>query len=129
MQLTRWVLWASALAYGGVGLAFLVAPQTMGAAVDLSLESATADNDVRAVYGGTGVGLAVFLVAGAARPGWHRPALFVVIATLASMASARFLSWAIAGAPGPIGYVLHGAEITGLVLGIVALRRLGRSHA
>ena len=129
MTLTRWVLWGSALAYGGVGAAFLLAPQTMGDVVGLTLAGATADNDVRAVYGGVGVGMALFLGTSAVRPAWHRPALFAVIATLAGMAGARFLSWGIAGLPEPIGYALHAAEVTGLAFGIVALRRSDASHA
>lgn len=124
MGLARAVLVFSALAYGGIALGFLVAPAELAAVVSVSLLDATADNDVRAVYGGVALGITLFLVASLRRPAWLEPALAVVALTLGSMAFARFVSMLVIGLPGAIAYLLHGAEILGFALAVVALRRL-----
>ena len=91
--------------------------------------SATADNDVRAVYGRVAAGLAAFLWLASNRPEWTRPALYAVVFTLGGMASARFLSWAIVGLPEQIGLALHLGELIGFAAGIVALRRIPENAA
>jgi len=120
--LARWVLVGSVLAYGFIGVTFFVAPASMARLVDVSLASATADNDVRAVYGGVALGLAGFLAAALRRRAWTEPALWVVALTLACMALARFVSWAVAGPHATLGYVLHAAEFVGSLAALIALR-------
>ena len=124
-MLARWVLAASVLAYGFIGVTFFVAPASMAALVDVSLGSATADNDVRAVYGGVALGMAIFVGAALRRREWVEPALWVVALTLSCMALARFVSWAVAGPPALLGYALHAAEFTGALAALIALRRSG----
>jgi hypothetical protein len=120
---TRIVLQLSSLAYAAVGLTFLAAPAFMASLVGVAVVTATADNDVRAVYGGVSSGLAVFFWWAAFRAEWFRPALVVQVLTLAGLASGRFLSWAVVGFPDPIGFGLHAGEIVGLAAGSVALHR------
>jgi hypothetical protein len=67
----RLVLALSALPFAGIALAFLVAPETLAARVDVSLGSATADHDVRAVHGGLQLGCAARLASGAFRIALH----------------------------------------------------------
>jgi hypothetical protein len=124
MWLARWCLMLSAVAYGFIGVTFLVAPAEMASFVDVSLGSATADNDIRAVYGGVALGLALFFGAAVHRGDWAVPALWVAALTLACMAGARFVSWAVAGPPAPLGYLLHSAEFLGSLASLIALRRL-----
>ncbi len=124
MTLARAVLGLSALAYGGVGLAFLIAPAAMGGLVGLSLRDATADNDVRAVYGGLGLGFALFCLLAAARDAWMRPALAATALTLGGMASARVVSWVAVGRPGPLAFLLHAAEVAGCAAAVAALSAL-----
>lgn len=125
MGLARIVLILSAFAYGAVALGFLAAPAPLASLVGVTLDGPTADNDVRAVYGGTALGLTLFLAASVRRRDWYAPALAVVTLTLGSMALARLLSIVTAGPPLPIAYALHASEILGTVLALVALRRLG----
>lgn len=129
MNLTRIVLLISAPIYAGIGVAFLIAPSTMASFVDVMLHSVTADNDIRAVYGGVNIGLGVFFAISATRPAWYQPALFVVILTLGGLAGARFLSWAVAGMPSAIGFALHASEVLGLMLSAIALRSLSKETA
>jgi len=123
----RWVLVGSVLVFGFIGVTFSVAPAKMASFVDVSLGSATAEGDVRAVYGGVALGLACFVGAALRRRDWTEPALWVVALTLACMALTRFVSWAVAGPPAALGYALHAAEFSGALAALVALRAYGRS--
>ena len=73
--LARWLLRASALAFAGIGAAFLIAPTTMGHFVDVSVTGVTADNDVRGVYGGLQIACGTLLWSASQRNEWLRPGL------------------------------------------------------
>ncbi|MFP6630073.1 MAG: DUF4345 domain-containing protein [Myxococcota bacterium] len=122
--LARLLLRASALAFTGIGGAFLVAPSAMGRFVDVSLIGATADNDVRAVYGGLQIGLGVLLWTASRRDEWLRPGLYAQLILFSGLAAGRFVSWAVVGPPGTLGLALHGAELLAIVAGLLCLRRL-----
>jgi len=124
VRLARFALLIASLAFGVAGLSFLIAPAFLTSRVGISLADATADNDIRAVYGGLELGLALFFLVSQARPAWLRPALVAAVLTLSGMAAARVVSWLVVGLPEPVGYVLHAPEVFGAVLGLVALLRL-----
>lgn len=124
MRFARFVLAASALPFAGIGIAFLVAPESMANRVGLMVTSATAQSDVRAVYGGLQLGCAAFLALCAAKPAWVRPGLAVVVLTFGGLAGARVVSWVDAGLPDALGIALHSGELTGLICGGVAWRLL-----
>ncbi len=121
MGFARIVLFFSAVAYAAVGVPFLLAPEAMAALVDVSLASTTADNDVRAVYGGANLGFAAFLLL-ALRRAWIEPALWLVMLSMGGLALARVFAWTLHGLPTPIGLALHAAEIVGAVAAWAALR-------
>lgn len=114
----------SCLVFAAAGVPFLVLPAPMTAFVGVSLETVTADNDVRAVYGGVATGLAVFLALALRRDDWLRPALLVILSTLGGLATGRFVSWAVMGLPEPLGLALHAGEVAGFLLAAFALRRM-----
>lgn len=89
----------------------------------MRLTDATADADVRAVYGGLQIGCAVFLLLAARMPAWHRPGLAAQIALYGGLAMARVPSYFLAGPPTPLGIALHAGEWVALGLGILAWRR------
>lgn len=124
MLLARVVLLLSALPFAGVGLCFLVAPIAMAALVGVTLTGATADNDVRAVYGGLQLGCAVFLALCAFVPGWQRAGVAAQLCSFGGLAAARVVSWLVVGSPGSLGLALHAGEIVGLVAGVLAWRAL-----
>ena len=124
MSFAGLVLGGSALAFGGIGAAFLVDPSGMAARVGLAGGSALADNDVRAVYGGLQLGCCAFLAVCAARPVWHRPGLAAQLLLFGGLAAARLVSVAAVGLPGTLGLVLHAGELAGLAFGLLAWRRL-----
>lgn len=117
------VLRLSALPFAAIGLAFLLAPTAMGSHVGVTLAGATADHDVRAVYGGLQLGCAALLLWGAARPERLRFALVAQVLLYGGLAAARAFAWVLVGAPGGLGLALHGAEIAGFGIGAWALRR------
>lgn len=122
--LARWVVGLSCAVFAAAGLPFLLLPAQMTSFVGVSLTTVTADNDVRAVYGGVATGLAVFLAMAVRRSDWLVPALVVVLLTLGGLSMGRFISWIVQGLPDPIGLLLHAAELTGFVLVLFTLRRL-----
>ena len=124
MSLPRWVLLTSAAVYSAIGGAFLAAPAGMARLVGVELTSATADNDVRAVYGGVAIGLAVFLGLAAGRRDWWHPALWVVLLSTGGMAGARVLSWILVGMPESVAFALHAAEVAGVAAAALALSGL-----
>lgn len=94
----------------------------MGGKVDLDLLSATARNDVRAVYGGLDLGIAAFLVIGLLRPHWTRQALGLATITFGSLLSVRTLDWIVAGGFEGLVIWLGAAEAVGLALNAAAWR-------
>ena len=138
MNRARLVLLLSLPAYGGVGILFLIAPAWAGSWVGLELTGASADSDVRAVYGGMSLGVAGFLAWASRREDWYLPGIAVQVLTMGALAGARFWSWLWVGLPSGLGLALHAAELVGFAAGLWAWRSLrgvaaprlaGGSHA
>lgn len=125
-RFARLVLGLSALAFAGIGAAFLVAPHAMGARVGVSLSGAVAANDVRAVYGGLQLGVGVCLAWLARRPQTLRAGLTLQLFGFGGLAAARFASLLLDGHPGALGLALHGAELVAIAFGVAARARLPR---
>ena len=123
-MLARWVLLLTAFAYAGIGVLFLGWPDVMGRVAGLDPSDALALNDLRAVYGGLQLALAVFFVVASRQRAWHPAALWLQMLTFGGLAAGRLLSLALDGSPGTLGFVLHGLEILGLACGILAFRSL-----
>ena len=124
-SLEKWTtltLWGGALAFAGIGVAFLVGPQTMGRFVGVMLEGPTADNDARAVYGGLQLACGVGLAWAAGRPRWHRPALAAQTLLFCGLAGGRFVSLLLVGRPSALALGLHAAELVAIVCSVACLR-------
>jgi hypothetical protein len=111
------------MAFGGAGLAFLVAPELLRF-VDLAPGTAAARSDVRAVYGGLELGVAALLGACAHRPEWLRFGLVAQALAFGGLVLGRLVSLALDGAPTPIAVALGLAEALGAILALLALRGL-----
>lgn len=123
MRFARFVLAVSAVPFTLVGASFLLCPASMASLIGVSLAGATADADVRAVYGGLQLGCASFLALAAFNPGWCRAGLVAQLLLYGGLAGARIVSYGLVGLPSPIGWALHAGELIGLGLGVVAWRR------
>lgn len=123
MRLARASVGLTALVYAGFGAVMLVAPEVLGA-VGIELRSAAARTEVRSIYGGLELGLALFLGLSAARGRWLEPALVVQAATLGGAALGRAVGLAVDGGVEALVVGLLCAEACGAALGVVALVRL-----
>lgn len=126
MRLARIVLALSALPFAGIGVAFLVQPKAMALLVGVEVTDATADADVRAVYGGLQLGCALLLAGAATRPAWVHPGLVAQIVLYGGLAAARFVSYAVVGLPSALGLALHLGEIVGWICGVAAWQAVRR---
>jgi hypothetical protein len=126
VSFARLVLRLAALPFAALGLAFLLAPASWAARVGVALDGATADHDVRAVYGGLQLGCAALLWLGAARPEHVRPALVAQMLLYGGLAAGRAVGWLVAGAPSALGVALHAGELVGFAAAALALRWLPR---
>ena len=120
----RWFLRIAALAFAGIGAAFLTVPETMGQFVGLSLAGTSADNDVRAVYGGLQLACGALLVWASTQPRWLRAGLAAQLLLFSGLALGRFVSLGLVGPPESLGLALHAAELLGIALGGLCLRAL-----
>ncbi len=122
MSFARLVLALAAVPFAGIGLAFLIRPVPMAEHIGIGVGSATADADLRAVYGGLQLGCAFVLAAAATREEWTRPGLVTLLALYGGLAAARFVSYAAVGLPSALGLVLHAGELIGVIFGALAWR-------
>lgn len=83
---------AVAVFFAGMGFFALAAPGRLLAPFDITLGSATARSEVRAVYGGFGLAMAAVLVTALAEPDLRAGVLLTVAAALAGMALGRVAS-------------------------------------
>lgn len=128
MRFPTVVLWAGALGFLGVGVAFLLWPIPMGQLVDIPLPTPTARADFSATYGGFEIGFGLFLSICARRPNWLRSGLVAMMLALGGFALGRTHGIAFAtGAPKPLIYWVLALEALGALLALAALRQLNRS--
>ncbi len=123
MRFARFVLFASAAPFIGLGLAFLLAPHEWAAHVGVALVNATADGDARAVYGGLQLACGIVLAAAARRNELVLAGLAAQIALFSGLAGGRIVGLAIAGTPSALGGALLAGELAALAAGALALLR------
>ncbi len=128
----RVALLLSSLLFAAAGLAFLLAPASMAAQVDLLAGSPTALTDIRAIYGGLELGLACYLGLLLRRserdPAQLELGLRAAIFALMGMALARLLGVALDGPQRAITWLLWSGELVGALLCGIGLRALARAR-
>lgn len=125
MQLARISLMLTAIAFGGFGLWLLLQPEGItGLGVELTRPVARAE--IRAFYGGLELGMALFFAVSASRPQWFGPGLFVQATALGGAAFGRIFGIVVDGVSDALFFGLLAAELSGCLVGIVALRLLDR---
>lgn len=82
----------AAVFFAGMGVYALAVPARLIAPFDITLGSASARAEVRAVYGGFGLAIAAMLALALAKPDLATGILATVAAALAGMASGRLVS-------------------------------------
>jgi hypothetical protein len=81
----------AAVFFAGMGLYGLAAPQALVAPFRIDLAAGAARTEVRAVYGGFGIGIAALLGVAAVDPGAHGGVLLAVAVALYGMAGGRLV--------------------------------------
>ena len=123
LTLARISLVLTAMVFGGFGLTFLLWPEVLEI-TEVTLATPMAVTEIRAFYGGMELGFAIFFALAAARPSWFRPALVAQIGALGGLASGRIFGLIVDGSPDSLHFLLTGTEITGALIGGLALWRL-----
>ncbi len=115
--------------FAAYGVGFLIAPQALASQLDITLGSASALADFRAMYGGLCLAVGAFFVLGLRFATWRRQA--VVLATLGAggLAVGRLTSIAIDGLPGPLVLAFLASELAALALGGFILMQGAESPA
>lgn len=106
----RLLLFISGLVFLGIGIWAMVQPEVVVASMDLAVETVSARNEIRAVYGGMDLGLGLCCMVGAMRPRYRRAALGLLALVLGCMVLARGVSVAIDMSLPTINLVFLGVE-------------------
>src|SRR5690349_4975973 len=93
------------------GAAFLLFPRELAGLLEVTLGSASALADMRAMYGGLSLACGTLFVLGLRREDWFAPSLFLVMATSLGLASGRIFSGLVSGMPGPLVLALLATEL------------------
>ena len=123
-MLGKFVLWLSAVAFIAYGLACLFSPALPAGYAGLEFVTGDALPEIGAMYGGLQTAFGVFLLLGALKADYYRPALMLLLLCIGGLALSRCY-WAIAGGTEVGGYT-YGAmafEYTIAILAALALRR------
>jgi hypothetical protein len=126
MSLARFSLGATSLAFFCFGVWLLIAPQALGD-IGIQLATESAKVEVRAMYGGFEIGMGVFFLLAAMRPGWFRPALVLQVVSLLGLGGVRLISLVMTRGADQILYFFAGLELLAVVIGYVALKRLPKT--
>lgn len=123
MNLARIITALNGATFGLTGVAFLVDPAGMAAAVDMAPDGPVAVNEIRAFYGGLEVGLGGLLLWAALRRTWLGPALVLQLAVVGGIVAGRLLGFAVEGLPGdPVPALLAIELVMGLTAALAYVR-------
>ncbi|MGB5303458.1 MAG: DUF4345 family protein [Polyangiales bacterium] len=121
------VLWICALVFLGVGIAFTVMPQEMFAPLGLVVPDGAPLTELRALYGGLELAIAVFLLLCARRGGVAvELGLLLSFLLLSGLAVYRGIGMGIDGPQVPMMSALLILEAAGAVFALSGLLVLGR---
>ncbi len=104
------------LVFAAMGGALIWQPQLLTRLIGQELTTPEARNEVRAVYGGVGIGAALAFFIGIVYSPWRQAIAVTIGLMLIAMAGARGYSWYIERTTNPLVYAFLGAEA---VLGLM----------
>ena len=127
MNLAKFSLALTGLAYLVIGIIFLFDPVYWGSSVDIALPTPTAIIDLRATYGGCMFAIAVFLFYCLSKESFIKIGLIFQAVSFAGFGITR-LAGIVANPPARgIMYYLLIAEILGVALAVYCLSRLPKT--
>jgi len=120
-------LYIGAIVFLGLGLMSLIAPRNLTRLVEITMPTAVAIMEIRAVYGGFFFGTGLFLWLFARRDSWLQPGLVALASIFGGFVLGRVIGIVIGGAPNLLIGGLLAGEIIGLVVALILLRGLEAS--
>lgn len=123
-MLGKIVLWVSAVMFIAYGIACLISPGIPATYAGLAMNTGDAFAEIGAMYGGLQTGFGVFILLGALRTEFYRPALASLVLMVGFLALARLYSTLTGDAA--VGTYTYGAmayEFTTAILAAIALRK------
>lgn len=118
----------SALAFGGLGIVFLTDPPRLAGTVELGT-SPFQTIELRAMYGGLEIGVAIFLLWCAASPRRVAIGLWFSLFAYAGLGLGRLSGILLSGVAGGPHWTLVAVEATAVVMSLVGLAILRRQTA
>ena len=125
MSLARMSLIIAAAAFFIYAAVFLFVPTYGTSFVGAELPIPSAKIDVRATYGGSVLGVAIFFALCSMRAAWVRAGLVAQAVVLGGFIFGRVVGIIVDGEPNVAIYVLLVGEIAGCALALFALRQQG----
>ncbi len=123
MLQARVLLIASAAIYFSLGIASVIAPESIAGIVGIELPTAAARVDFRATYGGFEIGAGAFLVLCLWRASWIRAGLWALSLALFGFGTVRAGSLMSEGLANPLLIGTAVAELTGACWSAMLLQR------
>jgi hypothetical protein len=120
----RVVLLISAGIFGYFGALTLWSPSRMAAMVDFALTTPTASVELRAMYGGLGIGIALFLLLAAFRSELAPAGLWATALMLGGLGAGRLAGLLLTPGARPVMWIALAVEVVGGVMALLALRSL-----
>lgn len=121
MQLSKTVLLIAGFIYAVLGFSFLFSPIRMGETILLSVSSAAAATELRAIYGGLELGFGVFLLYCGSHAGTLLSGLVAMTMVTGGILLGRVTGIFLDGSPAKVTLVSMIVELFGTVAGILVL--------
>jgi hypothetical protein len=109
------------------GLGLVLLPEPFANWVGIELTSTSAFADLRAVYGGLSLSVALLFWQGLRNPTWFEPALFLTMASSGGLAAGRIYSIVVSGMPNVLVLAFLATELASFAIGVFEYRALS-SH-
>jgi hypothetical protein len=126
-RLSGALLLLSGLSLLGVGATGLSSPESLLAPLEIHLSSPSAQNEIRAAYGGMHLGVGLFLVVCALFRRLRAPALWLNLAFMGGLTLGRTVSLGLDGPPNAFVYRLWVIEAAAALVAAGILLRQGRT--
>ena len=124
MTQEKWIFGVTAIGFAGFGLALLIFPNVIGM-VGVKELTNSGLVEIRAMYGGLQLGLALFFLLALNRPRWIRPALIIHMCVVGGLALGRIFGLVVTNwAAKPLVYLLLAAELILVIMAVSAFIEL-----
>ena len=124
MSKEKWIFGATAIGFGGFGIALLIFPSLLGL-VGIKELTNSGLVEARAMYGGLQIGFGLFFLLALNRPKWFQPALIIHSCVVGGLVIGRIFGLAVEKWQAkPLIYIILAAEIVLVILSTTAFINL-----